>query len=306
MRIVFFGSAELAVPSLRALQDEAGLEVVGVVSQPDRPAGRKRQLTACPVKSAATVMELEVCTPEAVGSDKMVAQLKVWAPDLLVVVAYGQYIPNRILEVAPLRAINVHPSLLPKYRGAAPIQWALLNGDERTGVSIIDVAEQMDAGDILAQEVLSIKTEDTAASLHDRCASVGADLLVRTIASLRAGTVERQVQQEDDVVEIRKLTKTDGIIDWAMPAVSIHNRVRAFDPWPGSRCVLPNGELLAVWQTVCVEGEGKPGELLDDTLTVATGSGALQLLVVQPPGGKRMKVLDYLRGKPLAAGEQLG
>jgi len=306
MRIVFFGSAELAVPSLAALQDEAGLEVLGVVTQPDRPAGRKRKLTACPVKTAATAMELEVCTPEAVGSDEMVAQLKVWKPELLVVVAYGQYIPNRILEVAPLRAINVHPSLLPKYRGAAPIQWALLNGDERTGVSIIDVAERMDAGDILAQEVLPIEAGDTAASLHDRCALVGADLLVQTIASLRAGTVERQPQNENEVVEIRKLSKTDGAIDWAMSAVSIHNRVRAFDPWPGSRCILPNGELLAVWQTVCVGGEGKPGELLDDNLTVATGSGALQLLVVQPPGGKRMQALEYLRGKPLTAGEQLG
>lgn len=306
MRIVFFGSAELAVPSLTALQNEADLEVVGVVSQPDRPAGRKRKLTACPVKTAATAIELEVCTPESVGSDEMVSQLKVWKPELLVVVAYGQYIPNRILDVAPLRAINVHPSLLPKYRGAAPIQWALLNGDERTGVSIIDVAERMDAGDILAQEVLPIEAEDTAASLHDRCALLGAQLLVRTIASLRTGTVERQAQQEEEVVEIRKLTKTDGAIDWTMSAVSIHNRVRAFDPWPGSRCVLPNGELLAVWQTVCVGGEGKPGELLDDKLTVATGNGALQLLVVQPPGGKRMQALDYLRGKPLAAGEQLG
>ncbi len=306
MRIVFFGSAELAVPSLTALVNEPSLEVVGVVSQPDRPAGRKRQLTACPLKAVASSMELAICTPEKVGSDEMVAQVEEWAPALLVVVAYGQYIPNRILAVAPLRAINVHPSLLPKYRGAAPIQWALLNGDEQTGVSIIDVADRMDAGDILAQEVLSIKAEDTAASLHDRCAAAGADLLVRTIALLKAGRVERQQQNEDEVVAVRKLIKADGNIDWSLPAVSIHDRVRAFNPWPGSRCVLPNGEVLSVWRTACVAGDGKPGELLDDRLTIATGAGALQLLEVQAAGGKRMLAAEYLRGKPLPAGAKLG
>lgn len=302
MRIVFMGSAALAVPSLMQLAQHTEHEVVGVITQPDRPAGRKRLLTPCPVKAVATSMNLKVCTPEKIACDEMVELMQDWKPDLLVVVAYGQYIPKRLISIAPHEAINVHPSLLPIYRGAAPIQWALINGDVQTGVSIITVAEKMDAGEILKQETLAIDETDTAATLHDRCADLGARLLVETIDDIASGSITSYAQDESKVVEVRKLTKGDGIINWHQPAVAIHNRIRAFDPWPGSRCTLPSGEVLSIWKAVCIDGEGMPGEVLDDVLTIATAKGALRLLEVQLAGGKRMRAEVFLHGRSLQKG----
>ena len=302
MRIVFLGSAALALPSLMQLAQQAEHEVVGVITQPDRPAGRKRLLTPCPVKVVATSMNLKVCTPEKIACDEMMVQMQDWKPDLLVVVAYGQYIPKRLISIASHEAINVHPSLLPIYRGAAPIQWALINGDVQTGVSIITVAEKMDAGEILKQETLVIDETDTAATLHDRCADLGARLLVETIDDIASGSITSYAQDESKVVEVRKLTKADGIIDWHQPAVAIHNQIRAFNPWPGSRCTLPSGEVLLIWKAVCIDGEGMPGEVLDDALTIATAKGALRLLEVQLAGGKRMRAEVFLHGRSLQKG----
>ena len=302
MRIVFMGSAALALPSLMQLDQQAEHEVVGVITQPDRPAGRKRFLTPCPVNVAASSMNLKVCTPEKISSDEMVEQMQDWKPDLLVVVAYGQYIPKRLISIASYKAINLHPSLLPVYRGAAPIQWALINGDVQTGVSIITVAEKMDAGDILKQEAMTIYETDTAATLHDRCAELGARLLLDTIDDIATGSITSYAQDESKVVQVRKLNKADGIIDWHQPAVNIYNRIRAFDPWPGSRCKLPSGEVLSIWKAVCVDGEGIPGEVLDDALTIATAKGALRLLEVQLAGGKRMQTEVFLHGRSLQKG----
>ena len=302
MRIVFMGSAALAVPSLIQLAQHVEHELVGVITQPDRPAGRKRLLTPCPVKVIASSMNLKVCTPEKISGDEMIGQMQDWKPDLLVVVAYGQYIPKRLISIARHEAINVHPSLLPVYRGAAPIQWALINGDVKTGISIITVAEKMDAGKILKQETLAIDKTDTAATLHDRCADLGARLLLETIDDIASGSITSHAQDESKVVEVRKLNKADGIIDWHQPAVSIHNRIRAFNPWPGSRCTLPSGEILLIWKSVCVDGEGIPGEVLDDALTIGTSKGALRLLEVQLAGGKRMQAEVFLHGRPLKKG----
>ncbi len=302
MRIVFMGSAPLALPSLQQLVQKTDHEVVGVITQPDRPAGRKRLLTPCPVKAVASSMNLRVCTPEKISCDEMVELMQNWQPDLLVVVAYGQYIPKSLISIAPYEAINLHPSLLPAYRGAAPIQWALINGDAQTGVSIIKVAEKMDAGEILKQETLDIDETATAATLHDLCADLGARLLLETIDDIAAGTIVSYAQDESKVVEVRKLNKADGIIDWHQPAVAIHNRIRAFDPWPGSRCTLPSGEILSVWKAVCIDGEGLPGEVLDDALTIATARGALRLLEVQLAGGKRMQADIFLHGRLLQKG----
>lgn len=306
MRIVFMGSAELAVPSLRVLIDCAGYEVVGVVSQPDRPAGRKRKLTACPLKAFAEAQGLNVMTPCKVGDPESLQVLEALEPDLFVVVAYGQYIPSKVIQLARHEAINVHPSLLPKYRGSAPIQWAILNGDEQTGVSIIYLAKKMDAGDILKQERHPIGPDDTSAVLHDRLADLGAELLLKTIGEIRDGRVSRTVQDEAEAVEISKLSKEDGKIDWSMPAEAIRNRIRAFDPWPGSYCILPDGDVLKVWKASREAGEGAPGELLDDQLLVATGSHALRLLVIQPAGRKRMPAEAFLNGHPLQKGIKLG
>ncbi|MEI6892097.1 MAG: methionyl-tRNA formyltransferase [Pontiella sp.] len=305
MRIIFMGSAELAVPSLQALIHAADVELVGVVSQPDRPAGRKRVLTPCPLKAFAEQQGLAVLTPERIGDPESVQALEALRPDLLVVVAYGQYIPQRIIHLGPFQAINVHPSLLPKYRGAAPIQWAILNGDQVTGVSIIYLAKKMDAGDLIRQETYPLGCDETSATLHDKLAVFGADLLVKAVGDIRSGSVVRIVQNESEKTEVRKLTKDDGKIDWSLSADVIRNRIRAFDPWPGSFCKLPNGDALKVWQAEWVEETGVPGELLDDQLLVATGVGALRLIEVQPLGKKRMPASSFLNGCPMSKGMSL-
>lgn len=306
MRIVFMGSAELSVPSLEAILETGQDEVVGVVSQPDRPAGRKRKLTPCPLKAFAQSRGFNVLTPEKVGETSSVEALTALKPDLFVVVAYGQYIPSRVIALAPREAINVHPSLLPKYRGSAPIQWAILNGDKVTGVSIIYLAQKMDAGDILQQETYPLGPDETSATLHDKLAVFGADLLIKAIDDIRNGTVSRIAQDETQVVEIRKLAKEDGKIDWSLPAETIRNRIRAFDPWPGSFCTLPDGAPLKIWRANLEDGTGTPGDLLDDQLLVATGSGALRLIEIQPLGKKRMPATSFLNGHPLTKNEQLG
>ncbi|MDF7806598.1 methionyl-tRNA formyltransferase [Pontiellaceae bacterium B12219] len=302
MRIIFMGSAALAVPSLRSILENVRDEVVGVVSQPDRPAGRKRLLTPCPLKAFADEQQLNVLTPEKIGEPESVAALAALKPDLLVVVAYGQYIPQRVIQLARHEAINVHPSLLPKYRGSAPIQWAILNGDQETGVSIIYLAKKMDAGDILKQKRYPLGADETSETLHDKLAEVGAGLLLEAIDDIANGTVERTVQDESAVVEIRKFTKEDGAIDWSLPAEVLRNRIRAFDPWPGSFCKLPNGDLLKIWKAEHSAENGAPGELLDDQLLVATGEGALRLTEVQPVGKKRMPSASFLNGFPVAKG----
>jgi len=306
MRIVFMGSAELAVPSLKALLECAADEVVGVVTQPDRPAGRKRMLTPCPLKAFAEDRDLNIMTPEKIGDPDSVQALDALKPDLFVVVAYGQYIPSKVIALAANEAINVHPSLLPKYRGSAPIQWAVLNGDRVTGVSIIYLAKKMDAGDILCQVSHPIEPNDTSASLHDKLAQVGATLLLEAIDDIRHDRVCRTVQDETKAVEVRKLTKEDGKIDWSLPADTIRNRIRAFDPWPGSYCSLPSGEVLKVWKASVEAGSGKPGELLDDAMLVACGEGGLRLTEVQPAGKSRMPTASFLNGHPLDPGQQLG
>lgn len=306
MRIVFMGSAELAVPSLSAILNAGKDEVVGVVSQPDRPAGRKRITSPCALKAFADARGLNVMTPEKIGEPGAVVALAALRPDLFVVVAYGQYIPSRVIGLAPQRAINVHPSLLPKYRGSAPIQWAIANGDTVTGVSIIDLAKTMDAGDILRQTTYPIDDADTSGTLHDKLAVVGAELLLLAIDDIRSGTVCRVAQAGSQVVEVRKLAKDDGVIDWTMPAGAIRNRIRAFDPWPGSTCTLPGGETLKVWRADVEGGSGLPGEVLDDALLVATGGGAVRLVEIQPAGGTRMAAAAFLNGHPVPRGARLG
>ena len=219
MRIVFMGSAELAVPSLRAILDRADDEVVGVISQPDRPAGRKRQLTPSPLKAFAQSQQLNIHTPEKVGDPETLHTLEQLRPDLIVVVAYGQYIPSTVIRLARYEAINVHPSLLPKYRGAAPIQWAIANGDTHTGISIIYVAKEMDAGDVILQRELDIDPDDTSGSLSEKVAEMSGELLIAAMNDLQDGSAEPQPQDPELVIEVRKLEKEDGRIDWTLPAL---------------------------------------------------------------------------------------
>jgi len=303
MRMVFFGSSAIGFPALEALLASAQDEVVAVVTQPDRPAGRRQRLTPCPVKSFAEERGLSVLSPEKVKDS--LQELAALKADLFVVVAYGQYIPQSVLTLPRQGAINLHPSLLPKYRGSSPIQWAVANGDTVTGVTILYVSEKMDAGDIILQREVPIRSDDTSATLEPVLAAAGADLLMQAVEQIRSGTVQRHPQDESTVTEVRKLEKEDGRIDWTLPAATLRNRIRGFVPWPGCYCELPDGQRLKVLSAAVEDRAGNPGEILEvagEGPLVAAGEGALRLLEVQPAGKNVMDGASYLRGHSLAPG----
>lgn len=311
MRIAFMGSGRLACPALRALLEQKHDEVVGLVTQPDRPSGRRQHLAPCPVRAFVGQRNLPILTPEKVSAPDVVEQILAWKPDLFVVADFGQLLKPALLAVPPLGSINIHPSLLPKYRGAAPIAWAVARGDTETGVTIMYLNERMDAGDIILQEKVPIHEEYTAATLEPLLAELGATLLLRVLADLRAGRVHRTPQDESGVVVAPKLRKQDGRIIWTQTAGDIHNRVRGFVPWPGTYCEVPegSGHLLRVLRTKVENGPGRPGEVLGSDgrgPLVACGERALRLLEVQPEGKKPMAGSAYLCGHPLAAGQLLG
>ena len=312
MRIVFFGSAPIGFPLLEILLSSPLDEVVAVITQPDRPVGRKLKLAACPVKTFALDKELLVFSPEEVGAPESLEFLERLNADLFVVVAYGQYIPQSVLAIPSYRSINLHPSLLPKYRGSSPIQWAIANGDSVTGATILYVSKKMDAGDLILQREVLIKPEDTAITLEPVLARVGADLLMKAVDQIRSGTVEAHPQNEALASEVRKLTKEDGRLDWSQPASVLRNRIRGFLSWPGCFCEVPvrSGTMrVKVFSARVESGSGVPGEILDATgegLLVATGDGALRLLEVQPAGKRTMDGASYLRGYALPVGTRLG
>lgn len=306
MRVVFFGSAEIGVPSLQALLESTQDEVIAVVTQPDRPGGRKLRRTPCPIKTFAQERGLSVLSPEKTG-DSLV-ELAALRADLFVVVAYGQYIPKSVLALPEQGAINLHPSLLPEYRGASPIQWAVANGDTVTGVTILYVSEKMDAGDIILQRELPIGLDDTSVTLEPVLAEAGAELLMNAVEHIRNGTIQRILQNEAAATEVRKLTKEDGRLDWNLPAATLRNRIRGFVPWPGCFCETPDGQRLKVLSAAVEECAGAPGEILEAAGAgplVAAGRGSLRLLEVQPAGKCVMDGAAYLRGYPLTPGIRL-
>jgi methionyl-tRNA formyltransferase len=282
-------------------------EVAAVVTQPDRPAGRKQQLTPCPVKAFAQERGIPVLSPEKIKDSLL--ELTALKADLFVVVAYGQYIPSAVLSLPKHGAINLHPSSLPKYRGSSPIQWAVANGDTRTGVTILYVSEKMDAGDIILQREVSIGFDDTSETLEPVLAVAGAELLMEAVEQIRNGTVQRHPQDDAAATEVRKLTKEDGKLDWTLSAASLRNRIRGFTPWPGCFCEMPDGHRLKVLCAAVEDRAGvPPGEILETAgrgLLVATGKGALRLLEVQPAGKCVMDGASYLRGYPLVQGIRL-
>src|SRR5437667_1389821 len=256
MRILFMGTAELACPCLEALAQLPGHELVGVITQPDRPKGRDLQPARPPVKVTAGNLGLPVLQPAKVR--EAVDDIRATRPDLIVVVAYGQILPKAVLDVPPRGCINVHASLLPRWRGAAPIQYAILHGDRQTGVTTMFLNEHMDAGDIILQRAEPIRPDDTAATLHDRLAKLGAQLLVETVS---LPEFPRRVQDESQVTYAKKLTKDDGRIDWKKSAAEIERQVRAFNPWPGSFAFLGD-TMLKLWKVEARENDVlKPGEL---------------------------------------------
>lgn len=306
MRIVFMGSAELACASLELLVKSRPGQIAGVVTQPDKPKGRQLKLAACPVKELASGLGLHVLSPEKISAPDSVAALAGLRPDLIAVVAYGQKIPDVILNMPPSGCINLHPSLLPKYRGAAPVQWPIVNGDAVTGITTMHVTSRMDAGDIIFQEELPIPAGATGGMMHDKLALEGAALLVRTIDAIEGNAAPRRAQDDSKATLAPKLSRDDGKIDWQMSATGIMNRVRGFNPWPGSSCRLGEGGMILKIHSVCVaDGTGRPGEVLSVTgegPVIAAGTGAVRLLQVQPEGKKPMTGAAFLCGHGLKVG----
>jgi methionyl-tRNA formyltransferase len=312
LRIIFMGSAELACASLEALARQPDFEVVAVVTQPDRPQGRELKLKASPVKQTAVSFKLPVLQPGRARDEGFIGELQGLRPDLIAVAAYGQILPKAILELPRFGCLNVHTSLLPKYRGAAPIQWAILNDEPETGVTIMKMDAGLDTGDILTQEATPIRAEDNAQTLHDRLGKIGAELLVSTIRNHVAGKITPRPQPAEGASHARKIAKEDGRLDWTQPARALWNRIRAFTPWPGAFTQLPGQtppQLLKIWQAEAVAAGGAPGEILaaeKTGLVVACGVQALRILELQREGGRRMSAGDFLAGHPLKPGGRFG
>jgi methionyl-tRNA formyltransferase len=306
LRILFMGTAELACASLRALLASERFDVAAVVTQPDRPKGRQLKPQPSPVKIIAVECGLPLLQPERARDADFISRLMTLAPDLVVVAAYGQLLPPSILELPKYGCVNVHASLLPKYRGAAPIQWAILNDEPATGVTIMKMAAGLDTGDILTQEVTSIGSDETAAQLHERLAILGAGLLVATLPAFVAGAIQPTPQDNAAATLARKISREDGRINWSDTATAVRNRMRAFTPWPGAYVDLTlhgKARLVKFWRGVVEPFQGQPGQVLQadrNALVVACGRDALRIEELQVEGGRKMTAAEFLAGHPLA------
>ena len=306
MKIVFMGTPEFAVPSLKALC-ENGYDVVGVFTQPDRPKGRGNKVIASPVKQYAVEKNIPVFQPLRIRKDG-VEDLKALAPDLCVTAAFGQILSQEILDIPRIGTVNVHASLLPKHRGSAPINWAILQGDEVVGVTTMMTDKGIDTGDMLLKAETPYIKGETAGELTLRMAELGAQLLIDTLKKLEEGALERIPQDHANMTYDPMLTKEMGVIDWAEQAKDIVNRIHGLNPWPGCSTAIEGGRLKLLRAEVA-EGKGQPGEIIvadpKQGLVVAAGEGAVRVTQLQAPGGKPMNSKDYLRGHPMAVGTVL-
>ena len=302
MRVVFMGTPDIAATCLKKILAD-GFEVVGVYTQPDRPKGRGMKLVASPVKEVALSAGIPVFQPESFREEETVEQLRALKPDVCAVVAYGRILPQKVLDVPRFGCINIHASVLPKYRGSAPYQWAVLDGLAETGVTAMYLCREMDAGDVIDVSKTPIGENETAGELLDRLAVLGADLLSKTLTRFaREGKVPAVPQNPEEVSYAPMLDKTMCPIDWNQTAVQVHNHVRGLHPWPVATMVL-QGKTFKVHDTRVVSGSGTPGQILGLTktgLVIACGEGAVEITSLQAEGGKRMAAPDYFRGHPLA------
>ena len=306
MRIVFVGTPDFAVPSLQALID-AGHDVCAVYTQPDKPQGRKQILTAPPVKTLALEHDIPVFQPNTLKNEDEQARLRELAPEVIIVVAYGKLLPKAVLDIPPHGCINVHGSLLPRWRGAAPIQWAVIAGDEMAGVTTMQMAEGLDTGDMLLTYETKVGEKETAGELFDRLAQSGAELLTQTLVKL--DEITPRPQDDAQSCYAHMLDKQMAVIDWSKSAHEIDCLIRGLNPWPIALTTL-SGERLKVFAAEKAAGNGEPGTVLEADpkkgLTVACGEGALGLTEIQLVGGKRMKATDFLRGHAIEVGTKLG
>lgn len=308
MKIIFMGTPDFSVGTLEALV-EAGHEVVLAVTQPDKPKGRGKEMQFTPVKECALAHNIPVYQPKKIREPECIEELKKYQADVCVVVAFGQILPKEILEMTPYGCINVHASLLPKYRGAAPIQWAVINGDEITGVTIMRMDVGLDTGDIIAKKQVRIAEDETGGSLFDKLAAVGAELCVETMQMLENKTATFTPQDNEASTHTKMISKELGDIDWKKPAVEIERLIRGLNPWPSAYTHLDN-KAFKIWKARVVETDGAyaPGcicKVGKNTMVVQTGEGGLELLEVQLAGKKRMDAGSFLRGYPVAEGSFL-
>lgn len=301
-RIIFAGTPEFSVPPLQALID-AGYKPVAVYTQPDRPAGRGRKLTASPVKQLALANDIDVQQPQSLRNDTALRELESFQPDLMVVVAYGLILPAEILNAPTLGCVNIHASLLPRWRGAAPIHRAILAGDAQTGITIMQMDEGLDTGDILLTLSSDIKPDDTSARLHDRLAMLGAEALLKALPGILDRSLKGEPQAETGANYAAKLSKSESRIDWAHSAEVLSRQVHAFNPWPVAQTTLGE-QVLRIWNAEALPAKvsGEPGTVArsgDDGIDVVTGNGLLRLKTVQLPGKRQMSATDFVNAHPL-------
>ena len=300
MRVVFMGTPSFACPSLEALQ-EANYEILGVFTQPDKPARRGQKLTAPPVKELALERHLPVYQPQSLSDEGVIAQIKALAPDIIIVVAYGKLLPQEVLDIAPYGAINVHGSILPKYRGAAPIQWAVLNGETKTGITIMQMDKGLDTGDMLSVWETDILAQETAGELFERLSVQGAKCLIETLEQIKAGQLSPVPQDDSRSSYAPQLRKEDSAVNWAKSAQEIHNQIRGLNPWP-----MATGEVAGrgfkFHKARVGERKGAPGQVLQADkhgIEVACGQGSVCIEILQAAGKRAMTAEEYLRGNPI-------
>lgn len=307
MKIVFMGTPDFAASVVDAVE-KAGHEIVLCVTQPDKPKGRSGKLQFPEVKQWAVDRNIPVFQPVKIRQAECVEELRKYDADLFLVAAFGQILPKEILDMPKYGCVNVHASLLPKYRGAAPIQWAVLNGDEISGVTTMQMGVGLDDGDMLLKKEVKLAADETGGSLFDRLAIAGGELAVETIAAIEAGTVVAVPQNEDEATHVGMIKKEMGHIDWSRPAVEIERLIRGLNPWPSAFTSL-NERTLKLWNAQVVDESGNPGQVIakdKNGFTVACGVGALKVLELQLEGKKRMNAGDFLRGYALEIGTKLG
>lgn len=306
MKIVFLGSGDIGLPSFRALAGSETHKLLAAVTQPDRPAGRSMRPRPSPIKLAAQEFEIPVLQPEKVRAAETLDQMRALDADVFVVAAYGQILPKAILEMPRLGCINLHASLLPRHRGASPVHAAILAGDALSGMTVMWVAEGLDTGDILLARECRIGPEDTAGTLHDRLASLAPEALLEALELISGGRAPSIPQDNARATYAPKISKSDGEIDWSLPAEEIARRIRGLHPWPGTFTRLPDGKTLKIHRAAARGGDtgALPGSARAESgaIFVSAGSGKIELLEVQAEGGKRLPAADFLRGHPLPPG----
>jgi methionyl-tRNA formyltransferase len=302
--IVFMGTPDFAVPALRALMQHH--DVIGVVTQPDRPAGRKRAPQPSPVKKIALGAGIPVFQPEKLRREEAQAELRQWQPDVYVVAAFGQILPQDVLDIPPHGSINIHASLLPRWRGAAPIQAAIRAGDTETGITIMQMDAGLDTGPILAQRSIEIATGETSQTLHNKLAQLGGELLIETLPAYLTGEIQPQPQPEDGITYAPQIKKEEGRIDWTESAVAIERQVRALTPWPGVFTFWEDAQ-LKIHHAETSSGSIQPGFVIqrDDQVAIGTGDGLLYPVAVQLAGKKALDIEDFVRGRPDFIGAKL-